>query len=537
MTVIRKIWLQQPIAFARVGISPIPAPAFRWSGNDLRPRGSGKTMILPSPTYSVDKENGTLMREPDSEFTLLKDEKGIRPVCPFFELHGEWDGQTPDNGTALTLDVLKAAGVDLKDLKWTVHHANHKAYSLTHDQGDRIEARLSIPGNHHSRVTLQGRSPDGAAKPLIPSDQFIPMGEVQVVQPTPERPGIRFRFYAPPGHAYGPTNLQERLKKHSPLDYIIGLFKVNDRWKDFKLPRERCILNADASWTKYQLVTYSQLLAALPRVVMNLRKFIALLRQVQLSELARFVIGPTADAGKLPPGLYASWAGGGAALSSLGIVDDLGDGIITCEIAGVANVASARIVVAPPHFSPDRRPPISIADQLADRELRKDVRSEDWTSAANWPELQAEIDDLLDRAFETESLSNLDAWNKTLTEENTSDAVYRGDPNPPKQPDALLWPDLHKETVLDLPLSERGRWRHRRNTADEFFEQLIRDDADLFNEWIRTPDDDESLYYDRRMPALMRGSDRRPLHLTRRQLESLRKWIGVLRKQHAEEQK
>ena len=65
-------------------------------------------MILPSPTYSVDKENGTLMREPDSEFTLLKDEKGIRPVCPFFELHGEWDGQTPGNGTALTLDVLKA---------------------------------------------------------------------------------------------------------------------------------------------------------------------------------------------------------------------------------------------------------------------------------------------------------------------------------------------------------------------------------------------------------------------------------------------
>jgi hypothetical protein len=535
MTVIRKIWLQQPIAFARVGMSSIPAPAFRWSGNDLRPRGSGRTMLLPSATYSVDKQDGSLVREPDSEFTLLKDEQGIRPVCPFFELHGEWDGQTPDNGTALTLDVLKAAGVDLKDITWKVHHANHKAYSLTHDEGDRIEARLSIAGNEHSRQTLQGQSPHGTAKPLIPPDQSIPMGEVQVVQPTADSPGIRLRFYAPPGHAYGPTNIQDRLKSHSLLDYIIALFGVNNRWKDFKLPPERCILNADAAWPGYKLLTYSQVLSAFPRVVKNLRKFIALLKQVQLSELARFIIGPTADAGKLPPGLFASWAGGGAALSSLGIVDDLGDGIITCEIAGVSNVASARIVVAPPHFSPDRRPPISIADQLTDRELRAEVRTADWASEANWPEMQAEIDDLLDRAFETESLSNLDAWNKTLTEENTSDAVYRGDPNPPKNPGALLWADLHKETVLDLPLAERGRWRHRRNTANEFFEQLIRDEEDLFDEWIRTPDEGASLYYDKRMPALMRGSDRRPLHLTRRQLEALRKWIAALRQRQAEE--
>lgn len=36
-------------------------------------------------------------------------------------------------------------------------------------------------------------------------------------------------------------------------------------------------------------------------------------------------------------------------------------------------------------------------------------------------------------------------------------------------------------------------------------------------------------YYDRRMPAVMRGSDRHPMHITRRQYELLVAWVRRLR--------
>jgi hypothetical protein len=530
MTRIHKIWLQQPIAFARVGGSHTPVPAFRWSDKDLRPRGTAKTMIVPAPTFSVDEKDGKLVPEPEAASTLLKDETGIRPVCPFFELHGEWEGQAD---TRITDEVIRDAGLHLSDLTWSIHHANHKAYSLTHADGDRIEARLTVRGNDHALHCLDGRSPEGAVNPLVPAGRCIVMGKVQVIRPTQEHRAVRLRFYAPPGHAYAPTNLQERLTTRRRLiDHLIALSLVNARWNDFKLPDTRTFLNPEAAWPQYKLLTYGQLGRAIPRIVTRLRSFIALARhrQVQMSEIARFLIGPTADAGKLPPGLFASKVGDGAVLSSLGIVDDLGDGILTCTLSGVTQPARARIVVAPPHFSPDRRPPVSIADNLTDREMRHDVRQPGWSNGENWRASEAEIDDLLDRAFETEGLSNLDAWNKTLRSENISDAVYRGDANPPRDPKTLLWRDLRAQTVLNLPLTEQGRWRHRRNSSDEFFEQLIRDDRELVEKWIRTPDDDQSLYYDRRMPALMRGSDRRPLHLTRRQLEAFKKWVAELRR-------
>jgi len=576
---IRKVWLQQPIAFARVGPSRTPLSAFRWTQPDLRPRGTGRTTITPAATFDVDATTGVPTRRgEEEEFTLFRDEDGIRPVAPFFELHGDWDGRA-EQSTALTTRVLEENGLSLSSLTWDIHHANHKAYSLTRAEGDRVEARATIRGDDHARQDLKGISPEGAPNPLVPRPG-IDMGAIQVVRPTADHPEIRIRFYPPPGHAYGPTDLQERLKKKrwGPLDLLIALLRLNADWEDFQLPKCRCILNPNSGWPNYKLLTWGQVLRALPRVIMHPRSFIALCRHVQRSELLRFLIGPTADAGKLPPGLYASWTGGGAVLSSLGLIDDLGDGVITCRLDGVG-AARARIVVAPPHFSPDRRPPVSIADDLTDRTKRADVRAEDWVSEKKWPEAEAEIDDLLDRAFETAALSNLDAWNDELRSENTSDAVYRGDKNPPPNAGDLLWPDRRNETVLDLPLTEHGRWQHRRNSADEYFEQLFRDDDKLVEQWIRDPRDVQphdpspapddrraardsqgldydqripgplrraerrpaydptGLYYDRRMPALMRGADRRPLHLTRRQFGAFRRWAERLRARKQEEEK
>lgn len=489
-------------------------------------------MIVPAATYEVDADTGEMREVPEQQFTLLKDKEGIRPVCPFFELHGEWEGQDAGrDGTRITEDILKRAGLGLSSLVWKISHANHKAFSLTGDDGDRVEASLEIKGDDFKRHDLLGRSPAGAATPLVPNDRPIPMGKLQAIKPTASYPEIRVRFFAPPGHAYGPTDLKDRLTKTTGLiDTIISWTSMNKDWKSFDLPSERCTLNAGSAWPKYKIVTWHQIIAALPRVILNLRSFIKLCRQVTRSELARFIMGPKADVGKLPPGLFASWFGQGAVLSSLGLVDDLGDGIISCEIPGV-DTARARIVVAPPLFSPDRRPPVTIADDLTDRVARADVRKDDWIDAKNWALAEAEMDDLLDRAFETAGAANLDAWGEVLRQENESDAVYRGDAWTPKDPSKPIFRDMKNTTVLDLPLTEEGRWRHRRNTADEFFEQLLRDDDKLLKRWIRDPDDPQALYYDTRMPALMRGSDRRPLHLTRRQLEAFRKWVEELRKQ------
>ena len=82
---------------------------------------------------------------------------------------------------------------------------------------------------------------------------------------------------------------------------------------------------------------------------------------------------------------------------------------------------------------------------------------------------------------------------------------------------------------MDLPLFSKGTWRHRRNSAEEFFEQIVRDEDDLLTTWIRDQDEPLSVYYDQRMPALMRGSDRRPLHLTRRQMQAFERWVEAIR--------
>ena len=51
-------------------------------------------------------------------------------------------------------------------------------------------------------------------------------------------------------------------------------------------------------------------------------------------------------------------------------------------------------------------------------------------------------------------------------------------------------------------------------------EDRLREAPDLMDRWLRPPLDPNP-FFDRRMPALMRGSDGRPIHLTRRQYELL----------------
>src|SRR5215469_873334 len=133
---IRKIWLQQPLAFARAGASPEPLAAFGWTTPDLRPHvGTGRTGITPGGVQ-------------------FRDEKGIRPVWPYFELHGEWDEPQPGGG-ALTLGVLEANGRSLRDITWSIRHANLKAYAYTRAEGDRVEVEpFSVKGDSYETKEL-----------------------------------------------------------------------------------------------------------------------------------------------------------------------------------------------------------------------------------------------------------------------------------------------------------------------------------------------------------------------------------------------
>ena len=79
-----------------------------------------------------------------------------------------------------------------------------------------------------------------------------------------------------------------------------------------------------------------------------------------------------------------------------------------------------------------------------------------------------------------------------------------------------------------LRLTELGRDAHRRNTASMLFRALVLKNPDFMDKWVRLPAGPDR-YYDRKMPGLMRGGDRMPLHLTRRQYDLLANWVRSLR--------
>lgn len=516
------------MAFARVGSSPEPMRAFRWSVADVRPKGGMRSAVIPALSYAIDT-TGELEKLPDEDVVLFRDEHGIRPLCPFFELHGrDNQGDGP-----VTPERLARHGLSLEDLRWSLDHANLKAFVMTGATGDRIEAKLDLAGDSFDRAPLVGWSPEGAVNPLVPrAGRGIAMGALQPVRPSTAFPEVRVRFFAPAGKIFAPTNSQRRIDAVRGdlvtrlTRLLIGRSAGNPAWEDFALAAEDCFLNPQAAWPRHRMLTHENLWKALPRLLRDWRALKALLTRSQLSELLRRLAGPLTDVGKLPPGLYAHVQADGAFLSSLGMVDDMGDGILRCRIGDLC--ANARIVVCPPDFAPDRRSPVSIADVLADKSGRADVRDETWLG--NDDAILEAVDDLLERAFETESMMNLDVINELFREENRSAAGYRGDPPPAGGLKDLLWPDEGLDGIADLPLTQLANFRHRRNSVEAFFEQLALDRPHFIADWIREPHSDKSLYYDRKMPALMRGSDRYPLHLTRRQYEMLKAWADILAK-------
>ena len=408
--------------------------------------------------------------------------------APYFELHGTWtlDGQTTTG--PVTTAVLEALGVQPSQVTWRIRLANLKAYQFTLNDGDRIECEETIAGDTTTKIALFATSPRGDRQfQLIPGGERIPVGAVQLANPNQAFPELRLRFYPPAGLVYGPSNLLERI--------------LNDpqpgEWQAFDLPG-RLFLNADAAWPKFEL---GQPVG--PPFIPN-------------------------DPRKTPQGIHAFFGRLDGDNVSLGLVDDVTDGIIECTVAD--RTAFARIAVGPPDFAPDRRHIVSLQDGLADRVDRAAIRALD-----DMEELDDLVRDLFERALETSDAMNKDAELDRLHSVTQSNETRlrraTGDRDQPAI--ATIWPTRDEYAPADhradaLPVSFAGRRKHRRYVALEYLTDRLREDSQLLDKWIRRRRDGYQ-QFDRRMPPLMRGSHGGPMNLTQRQNDMLQRWVEGLR--------
>ena len=484
-TTIGALWLQPPLAFARLGNPDKPLEAFHWGPNDEIPDGTGKTTILASRTLIL-QDDDTVRSEVPKKI-VFGTEDGMKAVCPFFELHGCWrDAAGERHEGPITKDVLNAAGWDTQDLVWDVKVANLKPFSMCQDPTTRIDAQLEIRGDDFQPKELRGISPAGLPNVLVPEGKHIPLGKARLIKPSDQEPELRLRFYPPRGEIYGPTNLRSRVGK------------------TFTFDDEVLLLNKHSIW-------------------------------------CRFKPSPV-DLRGLPGNQYAQDVNG----LSLGMVDDTSDGIITCRIRGTQLSAAARIVVAPPHLAPDRRHFVSIADGLKDRTERQDVYSESYYSkeqftkrfhqssdgkiwieqVSNHEMAQVELHDLMERVLETMWLINLDAYNhRVALIDNPLNAILGRQAYNPK-PFGVF--ETTPTDADPLPLVDNARKKHRRLSAFQILETHLRQRPGDLDQLVRLPLD-PNLLYDKRMPALMHGSYAEPLSLTRRQFDLLAALVARLR--------
>ncbi|HZU88013.1 MAG TPA: hypothetical protein VE993_02035, partial [Stellaceae bacterium] len=237
-------------------------------------------------------------------------------------------------------------------------------------------------------------------------------------------------------------------------------------------------------------------------------------------------------------------AGSGIAL---GIVDDTCEARIDVELrlpgpSPRVLRAHANVFVGPPDFGPDRRPFLSLADELNDRAADAAARN----AAVTGADLDAWVEDLFERVFETVSLMNVDFWRTarglTLRGARLSPTALSGDGAEPADlamgsRDRLRNPDERIAAVTadtPLPVSEHARERHR-TLADV---QTLRDFAAQSPERMKTliraafevETGETAEATTMRMPPFMRNSNALPLTLSAWQYALLMRWVEEVAK-------
>jgi len=517
---VRSLFFTPPMAVARLGGSDTPVDAFVWR-EDPTTLGGGLTSLEPVVSLRVEDDGSVSSYRPVE--LAFRDGDLLRPVAPFLELWVELE----DGGTMpLTSTLLAELGGSLGDVHHRVGAANRKAARRTGDPACAFAAVTEL--DHTTFETVELMASSVGEQPLVPASHPIPLGRVQAIRPVAAAVDVRgvdpdvlrLRFTPAKGLVYGPPGAVE------------GVYDAGgeaNRLRHQIVPPERRTLNQGSAWT-----TYTR-------------------RRPDLRHPS-------------PPDTYDGCDDPTSSPrdTSWGVVDDTCDVLITTTLAlGATNhVAHARVFVGPPDYGPDKRPFVSLVDDLLDRSQPDSELDE--------PVAILEVADLLRRVFETVSLNNIDRQRRRAMAENLDEqnrdgllaaaddqgtgeslrARYALDPDvtePPRADRATMTgadvgyraADRHQlRTDTRLPFSALGRDAHSELTALPVLLEFLRNNADRARRLIRPPYalvresepsaprqadgfrrpwDADSRVHDMRMPPYMRDSDASPLSLTRRQ--------------------
>lgn len=506
--VICDIFVDPQIAIARLGESSTPQDAFTWA-NELDPRTGTTTALAPDWTLDVQPDGSVSPRMPTT--LTFRDGEVIRPVCPFFELWA-WVGDPMQSiaqwrAVPLTPALLEENNASTADLVALYEAVNAKAARRRNNPDLRFGTfpALRLVANVLSPAPILGSSPPSAKKPMIPAGRSIPMGSLRFLRSVPQpQPGttpwdkavnvevLRLRFTPPAGRFYGPPDAaQSRATDGGRTATAVST--------------ESAFLNPAAGWFNKPTLGLDQ-----------------------------------------PADTYDAVKASASVGPSLGVVDDTSDGRLTVSLqlpGGKTLTARATLFVGPPDFAPDRRPFVSLADELNDR-IDDGSRSAD-LNAQTTP---AWVGDLFERVSETISLMNVDNWRrqhaKTLTAEEMTSAIAGDGLNDDRAlgaKDKLRNRDLQVVPVVPggdpLPLSTHARSRHRALSDLVELEQFVRQNPGRLMTLVRTPfevgvgegpADGIQERTTMRMPPFMRNSNAQPLTLSVWQYEVLQQWVKVI---------
>ena len=501
-TMIRELFIDPPLAIARLGGSSIPQDAYRWIPAPA-PRSGESTSIAPDWSLAVQLD-GTVEPFLPPHLTF-RDGPLIRPVCPFFEIWARIGspGSSRKDWTEvpLTPALLAQTGATVADLSLKIDAKNFKAARRTGNANLKYGTfpPVSVRGDVHIPVALLATSPNGVSQPMIPVDQPIPFGFVQMLKsrarldPSDARATLvdverlRFRFTPAHGLVYGVPAAAE------PSETPRGSHAI-------PVDKSRAFLNPLAGWA-----------------------------------------GASANDLVEPSDTYDGADVG--ADTSLGVIDD------TCEVRfelklspnhGPSLTASAHAFVGPPDFAPDRRPLLSLADELNDRGSGSEARSHGMSDAAKdeW------IQDLFERVFETTTLFNVDFYRsngaarligKDLAKHRMKDDHLPFPSRAMGGRDALRKKKKDEQPIeapnrdVPLPLSQRAVSRHRELSDLSGLREFIEAHPGRIKTLVRRPFDiqpgENTDVSTMRMPPFMRNSNAEPLTLSDWQYSLLMSWV------------
>jgi hypothetical protein len=511
MDLLAQIYFLPPLAVGRLGGSANPLDSYHWI-EDPSLHGAGQTVIDPSITLQVLQDGSVRPFLPSS--IQFRDGNVLRPVAPFLELWVKVQGS--EELQPLTTALLVQTGATLESLSYTVTAANRKAARRTGDEACAYQASLRVIGDDHSPKRLLASSI--GQNPLVFETAPIPLGTFQTIRPTPNGSElgvnldtIRVRYTPAQGFVYGPPG--------------VGRATEPETGRVFELvPAANRILNPASSWMRYD------------------------------SDPRLFDSPQPADT-------YDGADDRNRQNLSFGVVDDTCDVVIEANLAltGQARLtAQARVFCGPPDYAPDRRPIVSLADDLIDRDPPRAETAESLEQALD------RLGDLFQRVYETASLANVDAMRSRAVDgqpasqfppATNEDSMSPRDPAFDKTQDLNAPPTTHERVpyasvardvhapladVEDLALFLRGNAEKVRRLIRPPYGtfsdlHVTVDSAAAPDPGHRDPRNDRDQLFDMRMPPYMRDSDASPLSITKRQYRFLMSVLDMLQASAAEE--